>query len=111
MTTQRPWPQRRRLQAGQLAELTIVNCKSGATTFIYETAELIEAHNWTSDGDCLIFNADGRIFRISSDGQRGPGRVAYLSYPPGTEGHPPNRAVELRIMKPNGEKMRSLVSC
>ena len=62
MTTQRPWPQRRRLQAGQLAELTIVDCKSGATTFIYETAELIEAHNWTSDGDCLIFNADGRIF-------------------------------------------------
>ena len=75
MTTQRPWPQRRRLQAGQLAELTIVDCKSGATTFIYETAELIEAYNWTSDGDCLIFNADGRIFRISSDGQRVPEQI------------------------------------
>ena len=71
MTTQRPWPQRRRLKAGQLAELTIVDCESGAPTVIYETAELIEAPNWTSDGDWLIFNADGRIFQISSDGQRG----------------------------------------
>ena len=62
MTTQRPWPQRRRLQYGQLAELSIVECESGATTVIYETAELIEAPNWTSDGNWLIFNADGRIF-------------------------------------------------
>ncbi len=75
VTTQRPWPQRRRLQAGQLAGLTIVDCESGATTIVYETAELIEASNWTSDGDCLIFNADGRAFRISSDGQRGPERI------------------------------------
>lgn len=75
MTTQRPWPQRRRLQARQLAELTIVECESGATTVTYEIAELIEAPNWTSDGDWLIFNADGRIFRISSDGQRGPEQI------------------------------------
>ena len=68
MTTQRPWPQRRRLQDGQLAELSIVDCESGASTVIYETAELIEAPNWTSDGNWLIFNADGRIFRISPDG-------------------------------------------
>ena len=52
-----------------------MDCESGATTVIYETAELIEAPNWTSDGDCLIFNADGRIFRISSDGQRGTERI------------------------------------
>ena len=43
----------------------------------------------------------------SPDGQH----IAYLSYPPGTEGHPPDRAVELRIMNPEGGKMRSLVSC
>ena len=51
MTTQRPWPQRRRLQDGQLAELSIVNCESGESTVIYETAELIEAHNWTPDSN------------------------------------------------------------
>ena len=37
--------------------------------------------------------------------------IAYLSYPPGTEGHPPDRAVKLRIMNPDGGEMRSLVSC
>ena len=75
MTTQRPWPQRRRLQDGQLAELSIVNCESGESTVIYETAELIEAPNWTPDGEWLIFNADCRIFRISRDGKRGPERI------------------------------------
>ena len=75
MTAQRPWLQRRRLQDGQLAELSIVNCESGESTVIYETAELIEAPNWTPDGEWLIFNADGRIFRISPDGKRGPERI------------------------------------
>ena len=75
MTTQRPWPQRRRLQDGQLAELSIVNYESGESTVIYETAELIEAPNWTPDGEWLIFNADGRIFRISPDGKRGLERI------------------------------------
>ena len=75
MTTQRPWPQRRRLQDGQLAELSIVNCESGESTVIYETAELIEAPNWTPDGEWLIFNADGRIFRIFPGGKHGPERI------------------------------------
>ena len=67
--------QRLRLQDGQLAELSIVNCESGESTVIYETAELIEAPNWTPDGEWLIFNADSRIFRISPDGKRGPERI------------------------------------
>ena len=67
--------QRLRLQDGQLAELSIVNCESGESTVIYETAELIEAPNWTPDGEWLIFNADSRIFRISLDGKRGPERI------------------------------------
>ena len=75
MTTQRPWPQRRRLQDGQLTELSIVNYVSGESTVIYETAELIEAPNWTPDSNWLIFNADGRIFQISLDWQRGPKRI------------------------------------
>ena len=40
--------------------------ESGEADVIYETAELIEDLNWTSDG---------RIFRISLDGQRGPERI------------------------------------
>ena len=75
MATQCPQPQRRRLQDGPLAELSIVNRVSGESTVIYETAELIEAPNWTSDSNWLIFNADGRIFQISLDRQRGPERI------------------------------------
>ena len=75
MATQRPQPQRRRLQDGQLAELSIVNRVSGESTVIYETAELIEAPNWTPDSNWLIFDADGRIFQISLDWQRGPERI------------------------------------
>ena len=75
MATQCPQPQRRRLQDGPLAELSIVNRVSRESTVIYETAELIEAPNWTPDSNWLIFNADGRIFQISLDWQRGPKRI------------------------------------
>ncbi len=71
----RPGPNRRRLQPGQVSELTIVDSTTGEATIIYETAELIEAPNWTPDGEWLIFNADGRLFRISPDGQNGPERI------------------------------------
>jgi Tol biopolymer transport system component len=42
---------------------------------IYDTTVLIEAPNWTPDGQWLIFNADGRLFRISTDGKIGPNRI------------------------------------
>tara|TARA_Y200000002_G_scaffold147832_1_gene122170 strand:+ start:59 stop:238 length:180 start_codon:yes stop_codon:yes gene_type:complete len=41
-----------------------VEFESGATTVIYETAELIEAPNWTSDGDWLIFNEMAGFFEF-----------------------------------------------
>ena len=78
MTTQGRRPQRRRLHDGQLAELSIVNYESGESTVIYETVELIEAPNWTPDSNWLIFNADGRIFQISLDWQRGSERTSTI---------------------------------
>ena len=39
--------------------------ESGEADVIYETAELIEDLNWTSDGNWLIFNADGRILNFT----------------------------------------------
>lgn len=75
MKSMRPHPHRRRLHLRQLSELTVLDVQRGETTVIYETAELIEAPNWTPDGQWLIFNADGRLFRISPDGQRGPERI------------------------------------
>ena len=37
---------------------------------------------------------------VSPDGQR----LAYISYPEGTEGHPPDKDVEIRLMAPDGSE-------
>ena len=55
--------------------LSILDCESGANTVIYETAELIEAPNWTPDSNWLTLNTDDKIFRISPDRKRGPERI------------------------------------
>lgn len=36
--------------------------------------------------------------------------VLFLTYPPGTEGHPANKAVSLRLMDPDGGNMRTVAS-
>lgn len=43
---------------------------------------------------------------LSPDGKT----VAFLSYPPGTTGHPPDKEVLLRLMAPSGDNQRTLVS-
>lgn len=71
-----PRPQRfRRLAANQVSELVVASRDGSDIRVIYDTGELIEAPNWTHDGRWLIYNADGRIFRISTDGARGPERI------------------------------------
>jgi TolB protein len=70
-----PIAMRRRLGNSQLSELVVIDADGGNRQVIYEVAELIEAPNWTPDGKWLIFNADGRLFRISPDGRDGPHRI------------------------------------
>ena len=65
----------RRLLPTQCSELVVADRSGAALKVIYETSELIEAPNWTPDGKWLIFNADGRLFRISPDGTDGPCRI------------------------------------
>ena len=73
--TMRPDPETRRLLPRQRCELVVAEVPSGNTSVIYDTQDLIEAPNWTLDGQWLIYNADGRLFRISSDGHDGPHRI------------------------------------
>jgi Tol biopolymer transport system component len=76
LNTQRPaMDKRRRLQAGQLSELTIINADGSGRRVIFEACELFEAPNWTPDGKWLVFNADGRLYKISPDGGVGPIRI------------------------------------
>ena len=67
--------QSRRLLPTQTCELVVVDRTGANLSVIYETSELIEAPNWTPDGKWLIFNADGRLFKISPDGTDGPHRI------------------------------------
>ncbi|RKD67933.1 MULTISPECIES: biopolymer transporter Tol [unclassified Rhizobium] len=75
MPSMRPGPETRRLLPRQISELVVFDMATSTARVIYETGELIEAPNWSPDGKWLIYNGDGRLFRISPDGQDGPHRV------------------------------------
>lgn len=74
-TSMRPDARARRLQAGYFSELVVIDRDGGQTRVVYDSGELIEAPNWTPDGKWLVYNADGRLFRISLDGSDGPHRI------------------------------------
>ncbi|UJW86774.1 TolB family protein [Devosia sp. SL43] len=57
----------RSLAAGQRSELTIIDL-DGSAEVILTTTEVIEAPNWSPDGQWLVFNAGGRLFRIAANG-------------------------------------------
>jgi len=57
----------RRLGHGQSAELTIIDL-NGNQQVIFVADEVIEAPNWTPDGNWLVFNAGGKLFRIAATG-------------------------------------------
>jgi len=42
---------------------------------VYETAEHIEAPNWSPDGKWLVFNAKGALWRIPADGSTAPEQI------------------------------------
>ncbi|MCU1583995.1 MAG: biopolymer transporter Tol [Microbacteriaceae bacterium] len=59
----------RELQAGQRAELYILDVETGDQVLVHSSEELLfEAPNWTSDGDWLILNGGGRLYRIPATG-------------------------------------------
>ena len=72
---QRPHPDTRRLMPRQSSELVVLDLTLGQPRVIYDTQDLLEAPNWTLDGKWLVYNADGRLWRISPDGSDGPHRI------------------------------------
>lgn len=57
----------RSLAAGQRSELTVITL-DGKQEVILTSGEVIEAPNWSPDGQWLVFNAGGRLFRIAATG-------------------------------------------
>jgi len=46
------------------SRLEILDVTTGERKVIYETAAGIEAPNWTSDGETIIYNSSGRVYRL-----------------------------------------------
>ncbi len=62
----------RQLKPRQTSELVVAKVDGSMPAVVFETTDLIEAPNWTPDGRWLIYNAKGRLYRISPDGAKGP---------------------------------------
>jgi TolB protein len=46
------------------SRLEILDVVTGERKVIYETAAGIEAPNWTSDGETIIYNSSGRVYKL-----------------------------------------------
>jgi Tol biopolymer transport system component len=55
----------RKLSVGQRCQVWMHDCKTGENTLVFETRDLLlEAPNWSLDGDALILNGDGVLWRL-----------------------------------------------
>jgi len=57
------------------SSLEIHDLGSGENRLLYATDRLIEAPNWSPDGRFLVFNGDGRLWRLDLDGTAEPAAI------------------------------------
>lgn len=56
----------------QRAELSVVDVETGEVSVVHTSRQIVvEAPNWSRDGDWLVVNGDGRLFRVAVDGSGG----------------------------------------
>jgi Tol biopolymer transport system component len=106
----------------------------GPDTALTDVAVPNDGAEYSPDGKWIWFNSEqgspgqAQIFRMRADGSdltqvtfdervnwfphfsRDGKSIVYLSYPPGTQGHPADKDVILRFMNPDGTGMRDVVS-
>lgn len=116
-------------------DIYTVGVEGGAETQLTGLSDR-EGHNdgpdFSPDGAWIWFNSDrtghAQIWKMRRDGSDGQQMtdddavnwfphpspdgawILYLAYPPGTEQHPRDRDVTLRLMRPNGSEMRDVLS-
>ena len=106
----------------------------GPDTQLTDSTRPDDGAEYTPDGQWIWFNSElalaghAQIFRMRPDGSEvtqvtidervnwfphfSPDgqSIVYLSYPEGTQGHPPDKAVILRFMRPDGTGRRDVVA-
>lgn len=65
----------RRLSSSRRSTLTIVSRDGESRRTVFEARDTIEAPNWTPDGQWLVFNGSGALFRVRVDGSERPERI------------------------------------
>ena len=71
-------------QAKVTSILQVMDRTTGQTTVVAEFPYLIEAPNWTTDGQWLIYNSGGRLYRLSPSGKTRRTQPADAARPPET---------------------------
>ena len=62
-------PMPRSLAPGQRSRIRILDVETGQDVIVHDSAEVLyEAPNWSYDGDWLIVNGDGHLFRVPVGG-------------------------------------------
>lgn len=67
-----PWGKMRVLAPGQRAQLRVVDTVTQETHLVFESGEVIASPNWTPDGEWLLYNCGGDLYRIDVLGRRVP---------------------------------------
>lgn len=65
----------RTLLPGQVSQLITIASDGTGRKVLFEADEIIEAPNWTPDGQSLIVNAGGEIWRFPADGSGAPVKI------------------------------------
>lgn len=116
--------------------IRLVPATGGTGDVLVAGTEPVDGPEWTADGAWIWFNGElgaavsghARLFRIRPDGSGlqqmtdGDGvdwfphnspdgaQIAFVRYPPGTQGHPADLPVSLHLMPAEGGEARMLVS-
>jgi TolB protein len=52
------------------SRIEILDIESGSRKLIFETTDNLEAPNWSNDGEFLILNGRGKLFKLTIDGKK-----------------------------------------
>jgi Tol biopolymer transport system component len=78
----------RTFRPGQRAELFVIDVASGESRLVHSSKKLLfEAPNWTPDGDWLVVNGDGKLFRTAASGEGGLEEIPLDGVPPINNDH------------------------
>jgi Tol biopolymer transport system component len=78
----------RTLRPGQRTEVWVADAVGGDPQLIYtDYGMLLEAPNWAPDGNALLLNGDGFLWRLPVDGEADPEQVAIAGLPPINNDH------------------------